>query len=117
MLLATMALAGASADAHIKRIASRVRHTSTAIEGDVVTKLGGVVRSKRDKCVPGRKVSVYVGGDRFGSATTNASGAWVVEGEGEAGRRYRFTVHPAKLSSPKGHSHTCGAHTLYKDIE
>ncbi len=115
-LFVGLAFVHTTAEAHVKTFTSRVRHRSTATEGDVVTKLGGVVTSRRDRCEPGRKVVVYVGGDRYGSDTTDTNGAWEIEGDDDAGRQYRFTVYPENIG-PEGHSHVCSAHTLYKVIE
>ncbi len=104
------------ASAHIATYPSRVKRTSIAIEGDTVTKLGGVVRSPRERCVRGRTVVVYFGNTRYGSDTTDTTGKWEIAEDGPTGRTYKYTLYPRRIGQPP-HRHVCAAHRFSEVIE
>lgn len=104
------------ASAHIATYPTRVKRTSVAIQGDQVTKLGGVVRSPRARCVRDRQVVVYFAKQRFGATTTDTEGRWQIDGEGPVDRRYRYTVYPKRIGKLP-HRHTCATARFDEVIE
>ncbi len=75
--------------------ASDSAKTKVKITDGGPTRFEGKVTSKEDKCEKGRKVTLhydfggpYKGGDVVGTAKTNASGAWEIDGTFVAGLYY-----------------------------
>lgn len=114
VLITGLVLLGGIADAHSRSFASRIRHTTTVTDGDDVEFLGGVVRSRKDRCIRNRLVVVRYredGDDEvYGTDFTDANGNWAIEEDGPTGEIYRFTVR-AKFVGRAGHRHLCEAAT------
>jgi hypothetical protein len=104
------------ADGHIATFPTRIRRTDITIEGNLVTRLAGVVRSTKPRCERNRTVVVYHGDMRFGSTTTDADGNWVIEDLGFVDRVYKYTVYPSRIGRLP-HRHMCATGRRFETIE
>ncbi len=111
VLIVTVTLFAGVADAHVTSFASRIRHTTTVIDGDDVEFLGGIVRSRAARCVRNRFVVVRYRDDDgddeiYGTDFTDVDGNWAIDEDGPTGEIYRFTVR-AKTIGRGAHRHRC----------
>ena len=116
----TILLAGVvDAAAHRSNIGTNVRINSAARTAEGTGIYSGVVRGNR-ACRKGRRVQVWHDSDPpflIGTATTDSSGAWQVEGPAPPdGDSIYAVAKRKKLRSGRRHKHKCTAETSAKKV-